>query len=156
VTSTCNTAYVGHSNRDLKARCKEQRRYVTTNIPRSTQARSLHILNNGHDQGPSHSTVELIKPGEKEKKCYFSDSCCIQQLHQTNFLIPERFKSIITSWNIQSMTHTATLHTHRHDALSGSRHPLPSGCTDVVRQLTYQPLFVTSCVRITSKRRNCN
>lgn len=78
-------AYIGHYGRDLKARCKDQCRYVTT---RSAQARSMHILNNGQDQDPSHSTVELIKPGEKGKKCYCSDSCCIQQFHQRNSLSP--------------------------------------------------------------------
>jgi len=151
---TCNMAYIGHCSRDLKARCKDQCKYVTTNIPRSAQARSLHILNTGQDQDPSHSTVELIKPGEKY---YCSDSCCIQQFHQRNCWSPKvHVYHHSTPWNMQSMTQTMTLHTHRHDALSSSRQLLPSGCRYVIRQLTYQPQFVTSCVRFTSRRCNCN
>ena len=84
--------YAGQSSRDLQARCKEQCRYVTTNIPRSAYARSLHILNNG----PSHSTDQLVKPDEKGKKCYCSDGFSTQKFHQRNLLIPERFRSIIT------------------------------------------------------------
>jgi len=53
---------------DLTARYKEHCRFIKTNTPRSAYA--LLVLNNGHEYGLLHDTVELINPGEKGKKLY--------------------------------------------------------------------------------------
>jgi hypothetical protein len=46
--------------------------------------------NIGHEYGLLHNTVELINPGEKDKKLYCLDIFCIQQFHTRNLKIPEQ------------------------------------------------------------------
>jgi ribosomal protein L30/L7E len=60
--------YIGQTKRSLRLRYKQHNRYIKNN-PRSAYA--MHILNNRHENGPMHNTMELLK-----------------QINKTKFLIP--------------------------------------------------------------------
>jgi hypothetical protein len=61
--NTCEKRCVGQNGRNLKARFLEHQRYIKTNNPKSAYA--LHILNNRHEYGTLHSTMELLKSCKK-------------------------------------------------------------------------------------------
>jgi hypothetical protein len=65
---TCNYAYVGQASRELHTRYKEHIRYIRNNDPKSAYAQ--HILDNQHESGPAHKTIELIKHATNVTKYY--------------------------------------------------------------------------------------
>jgi hypothetical protein len=67
--NTCHRSYIGQTKRSLKLRYQEHFRYIRNNNPQSAYAQ--HILNNRHEYGPMHNTMELLK-----------------QINKTKFLIP--------------------------------------------------------------------
>jgi hypothetical protein len=56
--NTCHRSYIGQTKRSLKLRYQEHIRYIRNNNPQSAYA--LHILNNRHEYGPMHNTMELL------------------------------------------------------------------------------------------------
>jgi hypothetical protein len=67
--NTCHKSYIGQTKRSLKLRYQEHTQYNKNNNPQSAYA--MHILNNRHEYGPMHNTIELLK-----------------QINKTKFLIP--------------------------------------------------------------------
>jgi hypothetical protein len=66
ICQTCNYAYVGQTSRDLQTRYKEHIRYIKNNDPKSAYAQ--HILDNQHEFGPAHKTMELIQACNKHNE----------------------------------------------------------------------------------------
>ena len=60
--------YIGQTSRDIITRFKEHCRYIKSNNPKSAHA--LHVLNNQHEYGPAHNTVNL--PNNVIKICLHS------------------------------------------------------------------------------------
>ena len=59
ICNTCHKAYVGQTNRELKAKFREHTGYIKNNDPRSAYA--LHILNCRHEYGNIENTMILLK-----------------------------------------------------------------------------------------------
>jgi hypothetical protein len=57
--NTCHKAYIGQKKRSWKLRYQAHTRYIKNNNPQSAYA--MHILNNRHEYGPIHNTMELLK-----------------------------------------------------------------------------------------------
>jgi hypothetical protein len=57
-------SYIGQTKHSFKLRYQEHIRYIKNNNSQSTHA--LHILNNTHEYGPMHKTMELLKQIKKQ------------------------------------------------------------------------------------------
>ena len=77
---TCNSAYVGQTDRRVRARFKDHHRYVKTNNLKSAYA--MHIWNDGHEYGNIQHTLELLKTCEKGQRMNCWEILYIQTLIQ--------------------------------------------------------------------------
>jgi hypothetical protein len=78
-------SYIGQTKRSLKLRYQEHIRYIN---PQSAYA--LHILNNGHEYGPMHNTMKLLKQINKTKFLISYEQLYIQPHYHHKQLIPEQ------------------------------------------------------------------
>jgi hypothetical protein len=85
---TCDRVYVGQSGREVRTRYNEHIRYIRNNNPESAYAQ--HILNTGHEIGPSSQTLQLLKHCHKGKIMNCWETFHIQRLHHETGLIPEQ------------------------------------------------------------------
>ena len=86
--NTCKDVYIGQSSRDINTRYKEHIRYIRTNNPISAYA--THILNNKHEYGTAHSTIQILKKCDKRIRMNSWESMFIQTYHQEGTLIMEQ------------------------------------------------------------------
>jgi hypothetical protein len=80
--------YVGQSDRAIRTRFNEHIRYIRNNNPESAFAQ--HILNTGHNIGPSSQTLQLLKQCPKGKIMNCWEKFYIQQFKQSSKLVPEQ------------------------------------------------------------------
>ena len=93
---TCNYAYVGQTSRDLHTRYKEHIRYIRNNDPKSAYAQ--HILDNQHEFGPAHKTIELIQACNKRNEILHWENLYIQKYSTEGKLISEQTPHEYTKW----------------------------------------------------------
>jgi hypothetical protein len=85
ICQTCNYAYVGQTSSDLDTRFKEHTRYIRNNDPKSAYAQ--HILDNQHEPGPPHKTIELIQACNKRNEILHWENLYIQKYSTEGKLI---------------------------------------------------------------------
>jgi hypothetical protein len=131
ICQTCNYAYVGQTSRDLHTRYKEHTRYINNNDPKSAYAQ--HILDNQHEFGPAHKTIELIQACNKRNETLHWENLYIRKYSTEGKLISEQTPH---EYNILiSLGRLATTHTSRQEGTppQGHRQTVPG---DTKRHVT--------------------
>jgi hypothetical protein len=75
-------SHIGQTKRSLKLRYQEHIQYIKNNNPQSAYA--MHILNNRHEYGPMHNTMEFLKQTNKTKFLIPYEQLYIHSHHITN------------------------------------------------------------------------
>ena len=85
---TCQRHYIGQTGRSLKARFLEHHRYIRSNEPKSAYAQ--HLLEQGHEYGPLHENMILVKTCKKGRCMNILEQFFIQTYQKLETLIEEQ------------------------------------------------------------------
>ena len=103
--NTCNSSYVGQSDRSVATRHKEHTRFIRTYNPISERVYALHILNKRHEHGTAEETLELLKPCNKGTKMNYWEALYMHAFYQRNILIEEQWAIDINP--LDELAHTS-------------------------------------------------